>query len=157
MHENIIPHAASRCERRINAMVKQVSVFLENRAGRLNQILKILSDSGINITSLSIADTGEYGIARLITEDHEKALKALNDGGMTAAETEVLAIEVSDKPGALYNATKTLTDNDINVEYAYSAIPSEAGRAIIIIRVDDLAKATQIISKAEGITSLDKI
>ncbi len=138
-------------------MVKQVSVFLENRAGRLNQILKILSEEGINISSLSIADTGEYGIARLITEDHEKAVKALSADGMTATETNVLAIELSDTPGALYNATKTLSDNDINVEYAYSAIPSKTGRAIIIIRVDDLEKAIEVVKKAEGITPLESL
>ncbi len=138
-------------------MIKQVSVFLENRAGRLNTLLKILADNGINISSLSIADTGEYGIARLITSDYENTVKVISAAGMTAAETDVLAIEVSDDPGALYRATAMLSDNDINVEYAYSAIPSQPGKAIIVIRTDNTVGAGEVLQNAAGIRSLDTL
>lgn len=138
-------------------MIKQVSVFLENRAGRLNYLLKILTDNEINIKSLSIADTGEYGIARLIVSDFDKAIKVLTDNGMTVSGTDVLALEVPDSPGALFKATKLLSDNEINVEYAYSAIPSEAGKAAVIVKADNIEKANEIIAKEADIKSLDNI
>lgn len=136
-------------------MVKQISVFMENRSGRLNHLLKILSENNINICSLSIADTGEYGIARIIVQDHEKACKAIKDNGMTACETDILAIEVDDTPGSLYAATKLLADNNINVEYAYSAIPASQGKAIIIVRVDDIEGAKKVISKVDHVDCVD--
>lgn len=137
-------------------MVKQISVFMENRSGRLNHLLKILSENNINICSLSIADTGEYGIARIIVENHEEACKVIKDNGMTACETDVLAIKVDDSPGSLYAATKLLADNKINVEYAYSAIPGDKGKAIVIIRVDDIENAKKVIAKVDHVDCIDK-
>lgn len=138
-------------------MIKQVSVFLENRAGRLNYLLKLLSDNDINISSLSIAETGEYGIARLITEDAEKTVKVISEAGMTASEANVIALEVSDTPGALYRATQLLSDNDINVEYAYSAIPRKSGKATVIIRTDNTERAAALLDEAEEFSSLNEI
>lgn len=132
-------------------MAKQISVFLENTPGRLNNLLKALSDNDINICALAIADTGEYGITRLIAENHPKAVEALKGIGMSVSETDVLALVVDNTPGRLYQATKLLADNDINVEYAYSALPAVLGKATIIIRVDDLEGAIKVVEKAEGI------
>ncbi len=136
-------------------MVKQISVFMENRSGRLNHLLKILSENDINICSLSIADTGEYGIARIIVQNHDKACKAIKDNGMTACETEVIAMEVDDTPGSLYAATKLLADNKINVEYAYSAIPGGKGKAIVIIRVDDVEGAKKVIAGVDHVNCVE--
>lgn len=136
-------------------MVKQISVFMENRSGRLNHLLKILSDNKISICSLAIADTGEYGIARLIVKEHEKATQAIKENGMTACETDVLAIEVDDEPGSLYAATKLLADNKINVEYAYSAIPARQNKAIIIMRVDDIEGSFKVIANVDHVDCIE--
>jgi hypothetical protein len=139
-------------------MIKQISVFMENRSGRLNHLLKILTDHNINICSLSIADTGEYGIARLIVDAHEKAMQAIKENGMSACDTDVMAIEVDNTPGSLYAATKLLADNDINVEYAYSALPANGGnKATIIIRVDDQPKALQVIDASSHANVVQKL
>ena len=97
-------------------MIRQISVFMENRAGRLNRLLNILSENGINICALSIDDTGEYGIGRMIVENHDKAMKVLKDNGFSACETEVIAVEFKDGCGKLYQITSLLADNNINVE-----------------------------------------
>jgi len=136
-------------------MIRQISVFMENRSGRLNQLLKTLAEASINICSLAIADTGEYGIARLIVDQHEKAMDAIKQSGMTACETEVLAIEADNQPGRLYHATKLLADNDINVEYAYSAIPANHNKAIVIIRVNDFEKAVKVVNAAADIRLIE--
>ena len=132
-------------------MINQISVFMENRSGRLNQLLKTLAEADINICSLAIADTGEYGIARLIVDKHAKAMAAIKESGMTACETEVLAIEADNTPGRLYHATKLLADNAINVEYAYSAIPANHNKAIVIVRVNDIDKAVRVVNEAADI------
>lgn len=138
-------------------MTKQVSVFLENRAGRINKLLEILNKNNINILSLTIADTVEYGVARLIVSDLDKALKALSAGGMTVSQTEVVAIEVCDDSGGLYSATKLLAANNINIEYMYSAVRSREGRAVIIMRVDDVQKTKTLISSNENGLRLTEI
>ncbi len=138
-------------------MTKQVSVFLENRAGRINKLLEILKENGINILSLTIADTVEYGVARLIVSDMEKALKALSEGGMTVSQTEVVAIEVGDTPGGLYDATKLMAAHGINIEYMYSAVRSKEGRAVIIMRVDDVQKTKELLKASENGLRLTEI
>ena len=138
-------------------MTKQLSVFLENRAGRVNTLLEILKENDINILSMTIADTGEFGVVRMITDDIKKALNALNDAGMLVSETRVIAIEVLDEAGGLYDATKLLSENDINIEYMYSAVRSAQGRAVIIMRVDDISKAEKIISEHENGVRLTQI
>ncbi len=138
-------------------MTKQLSVFLENRAGRVNTLLEILKENDINILSMTIADTGEFGVVRMITDDIKKALNALNDAGMIVSETRVIAIEVLDEAGGLYDATKLLSENDINIEYMYSAVRSAQGRAVIIMRVDDISKAEKIISEHENGVRLTQI
>lgn len=137
-------------------MAKQISVFLENTPGRLNNLLKALSDNEINICALAIADTGEYGITRLIAQDHDKAVQTLKSIGMSVSETDVLAIVVDNTPGRLYKATKMLADNNINVEYAYSALPTVFGKATLIVRVDDLDAAIMVLGKAQEIEIVEE-
>ena len=136
-------------------MAKQISVFLENAPGRLNHLLKILSDNNINITSLAIADTGEYGITRLIVSEHDKAIALLKESGMSVSETEVLAIALNNTSGQLYNATKLLSDNGINVEYAYSALPDSNDKAIVVLRVDYIQEALKVINEANSIELIE--
>ena len=136
-------------------MAKQISVFLENAPGRLNHLLKILSDNNINITSLAIADTGEYGITRLIVSEHERAAALLKESGMSVSETEVLAIALNNTSGQLYNATKLLSDNGINVEYAYSALPDSNDKAIVILRVDYIQEALKVITESNSIDLIE--
>ena len=138
-------------------MAKQISVFLENAPGRLNHLLKILSDNNINITSLAIADTGEYGITRLIVSEHDRAIALLKESGMSVSETDVLAIALDNTSGQLYNATKLLSDNGINVEYAYSALPDSNDKAIVVLRVDYIQEALKVINESNSIELIEII
>ncbi len=126
------------------------------RAGSY-KLLEILKKNDINILSLTIADTVEYGVARLIVSDLDKALKALGEGGMTVSQTEVVAIEVGDESGGLYDATKLMAAHGINIEYMYSAVRSREGRAVIIMRVDDVQKTKDIIKANENGLRLTEI
>lgn len=126
--------------------VEQISIFMENKAGRLAQVTKILGDNGVNIRALSLADTADFGILRLLVSDNEKAVGVLKDNGFTVALTEVLAIEVPDKPGGLADFLKILGDNEINIEYLYAH--RRGDNAIIIFRFDDLKRARNIIEGA---------
>ena len=136
-------------------MIKQISVFMENKSGRLNQLLKALAENDINITALSIADTGEYGITRLIVKDHEKAVAAIKDCGMTASETEVIALEVADKAGTLFEASNLLAENGVNVEYLYMATPVKENTALIIVKIENIGTAIDIIRHIDGITVIE--
>ncbi|MFV2082740.1 MAG: ACT domain-containing protein [bacterium] len=126
--------------------VEQISIFMENKAGRLAQVTQILGDAGVNIRALSLADTADFGILRLLVSDNDKAVSALKDNGFTVGLTDVLAIEVPDKPGGLAEFLKILGDNDINIEYLYAHRRGE--NAIIIFRFDDLDRARSVIEGA---------
>lgn len=118
-------------------LIKQISVFVENQKGRLADITKALADQNISIRALSIADTTDFGILRLIVDMPDDAVKALKDQGMTVSLTNVLAVAIPDVPGGFYSAIKTLADADISVEYAYAFITPKANNAFVIIRVED--------------------
>ncbi|MCK5757796.1 MAG: acetolactate synthase [Clostridiales bacterium] len=124
-------------------LVKQISVFLENKEGRVAQVTQILSDSKINIRALSIADTTEFGILRLIVDKPEKAEKALKDEGFTVSITEVIAISIEDEPGGLAKALELLHENKISVEYIYAFISKTSHRANVILRVESCEKAIE--------------
>src|SRR5512143_764081 len=102
--------------------VEQIYVFLENKAGRLAEVTRILGDAGINIRALSLADTSDFGILRLIVNDREKANAVLKENGFTVSKTEVVAVEVPDRPGGLSQILQTLDNNSINVEYMYAFV-----------------------------------
>ena len=128
--------------------IKQISIFVENKAGRLAQITSILAENQIDIRALSIADTTDYGILRLIVSDPEKAIKALKDAMLTVSITNVLGIGIPDVPGGFSLAIKALADKGISVEYAYAFITPEAGKAYVIIRVEDNDIATKVLTDA---------
>ncbi len=101
-------------------LVNQVAVFLENRKGRLHALLEALSDAGVNVESLNIADTRDFGIVRLVTADNDKAEIALKAAGFTTARGDLVGIEVPDKPGSLTATLGKLSEEGVNLEYVYS-------------------------------------
>lgn len=127
--------------------VEQISIFLENKSGRLADVAGVLARAGINIRALSLADTTDFGILRLIVNDTEKAKLALKEGGFTVGKTEVIAVEVSDRPGGLADILTIMKDNGINVEYMYAFVQKSGGHAIIIFRFDELEKAIGVLQK----------
>lgn len=128
--------------------ISQISVFVENRPGRLADITAVLAKSSIDIRALSVADTSDYGILRLIVNDPKLAVEALRSEGMTASATQVLGIIIPDEPGGLARAIKVLSDAQISVEYAYAFITPSVGNAYVIIRVEDNDKASEILKGA---------
>jgi len=131
-------------------MVKQVSVFLENKYGRLMNVTKVLEENGINIRALTIADTSDFGVLRLIVDKPEEALQALKKNGFMASETEVIAVEVPDVPGGLAQVLEYLQNHKINIEYLYSFVEKPEKDALILMRVENMEKAEEIF-KAHGI------
>lgn len=130
--------------------VEQISIFLENRAGRLEEVTRILSENEISIRALSLADTSDFGILRLIVSDHEKAKKALKENGFTVGRTSVVAVEVDDKPGGLNSILQTLSKGGVNVEYMYAFVQQSAKTAIIVFRFDKTDQAIELLCK-EGL------
>ena len=125
--------------------VKQVSVFLENREGRLEELTRVLKDEQINVLALSMADTTEYGMIRLIVSDPMRAHDALREKGFSARLTDVLALRVEDKVGELYQLTHTLCSSGMNIEYMYT-LASGDHRAIIVKVTDGEAAAKAILA-----------
>ena len=128
-------------------MIHQLSVFLENRSGRLAEITRILGEVGIDIRALSIADTTDFGILRLIVNDPDKAVKSLRDSGFTAVVTEVMAVRMTDAPGALYGVLSILTQAGYSIEYAYAFITRNKDDAFVILRVEDVQGATRLLAE----------
>ena len=126
--------------------VEQISVFLENKPGALAEVTRILGESGINIRALSLADTKDFGILRLIVNDNEKAREILGRKGLTVRKTEVVAVEVPDRPGGLAEILKILSEASINVEYLYAFVQQSGENAIIIFRFDETDRAISVLS-----------
>ena len=133
--------------------VEQISIFIENKSGRLAEITRILGDAGINIRALSLADTSDFGILRLIVDNVETAKAVLKEKGFTVSKTEVVAVEVPDRPGGLSSLLQTLDANQINVEYMYAFVERCGGNAVIIFRFDETDKAIDSL-KGSGFTIL---
>lgn len=135
--------------------IKQISIFVENKPGRLAEITEVLSGNSIDIRALSIADTADYGILRLIVNKPEVAAQALKAAGMTASITDVLAVCIPDVPGGFSKVVKQLSDSGISIEYAYAFITPKVGAAYIIVRVEDNEAATKVLDEA-GIKVIDQ-
>lgn len=129
-------------------LVKQISVFLENKSGRLAEVTKSLSENKIDIRALYVADTAEYGILRMILDKPDEALKLLTDKGFTVSSTNVIAITIADVPGTLDNALEVLSSNNISVEYLYAFVGRASSDAIVVIRVEEPDKAVGILTGA---------
>ncbi|KAB0669834.1 ACT domain-containing protein [Oryzomonas sagensis] len=125
--------------------VEQISIFIENKSGRLAEITRILGENGINIRALSLADTSDFGILRLIVNDVERANHVLKGKGFTVNKTEVVAVEVPDRPGGLGAILQTLDTESINVEYMYAFVEHCGGNAVIIFRFDETDKAINVL------------
>jgi hypothetical protein len=125
--------------------VEQISVFIENKSGRLAEIARLLGEAGINIRALSLADTSDFGILRLIVNDREKANHVLKEKGFTVSKTEVVAVEVPDRPGGLSEILQTLDREAINVEYMYAFVERCGENAVIIFRFDETEKAITVL------------
>ena len=126
---------------------EQLSVFLENRAGRLAEVTHTLAEAGVNIRALSLADTSDFGILRLIVCDPELAKQALKKKGFTLGRTSVVAVEVPDRPGGLDSVLQLVSKHDINVEYMYAFLQREKGGAILIFRFDKVDQAIELLKE----------
>ena len=128
--------------------VRQISVFLENKKGRLAELTDTLEREGINMRALSLADTMDFGVVRLIVDDVDRSLAVLRAAGFVAQVTEVVAIEVDDKPGGLHRILKVLDAAAINVEYLYAYVEKRKAAAVVICKVDDRGRAGEALKKA---------
>lgn len=133
--------------------IQQLSIFVENKSGRLAEITEALANSDIDIRAMSVADTSDFGILRLIVDKPKEAVAAFQNAGMTVSLTSVIAIGVHDRPGEFAKAVRLLSDHGIDVEYIYAFISREKGKAFVILRVNEEDKAIDIL-KENGIDLL---
>ena len=133
-------------------IIKQVSVFAENKPGRLAAVTEKLYERGINIRAFTIAEAGDFGIIRMVVDKTEEAYRILKEAGFTVSLTDVLGVEVKDEPGGLYRIAKALGDENINVEYVY-AFTSGGDKALIILRVDNIEKAIEVLEREDVLFS----
>jgi hypothetical protein len=128
--------------------VEQIAIFLENRSGRLAEITGILAGKGINIRAMSLADTSDFGILRLIVNDTENARKVLKENGFTVGTTSVVVVEVNDKPGGLANVLQIIKKADLNIEYMYAFTQKSGETGLIIFRFEKIDAAIDVLVKA---------
>ncbi len=127
--------------------IEQISIFVENKEGRLAEVTAILKNANVNIRALSLADTTDFGVLRLIADNNEKAETALKKEGFTTGKTKVLAVEVVDKPGGLNAILNPLYEADVNVEYMYAFANPQCKNAIMVFRFHDLDKALRVLAE----------
>ena len=130
--------------------VEQISIFLENKSGRLAEVARILAEAGVNIRALSLADTSDFGVLRIIVDKQEKCEEALKERGFTVRKTDVVAVEVSDRPGGLHRILDILDKAGINVEYVYAFVRHSGDNAINIFRFENTEEAVKVLLK-EGV------
>lgn len=133
--------------------LKQISVFLENTKGRLAEVTDLLGRGGINLRALTVADTKDFGILRLVVDNPDKALELLGKGGFTAKVTEVIGIEVDDSPGGLAAVLNLLSKEEVNLEYIYSSLENSSSKAVIIFRIENIEEGLKIIER-KGIKTI---
>ena len=129
----------------IKMAVKQISVFVENKEGRIKKSIDVLAKADINIRALSIADTTKFGILRLIVSDNEKAVEALENEGFIVKENEVIVLSVPDEPNGLNSALDIFDKNNINLEYLYAFVGSTRNEAIVAAKLEDMEKANELL------------
>ena len=127
--------------------IKQLSIFVENKAGRLAEITKTMAEAGIDIRAISVADTSDFGILRLIVDNPDKAVESLRAANMTVSLTEVIGIGIQDKPGEFAKAMAVMAAADVTIEYLYAFISRDQGKASVILRVDDNDKAIEALQR----------
>jgi len=129
-------------------------VFLENNAGRLADVTRVLAEANINIRAISIADTADFGILRLIASDEDAAVKALNAAGFTTRVTNVAAVEIDDKPGSLAKVMELFQKSKVNIEYLYASLEGKVGKAVVIFKLEDHEKGVKLI-KDNGLSMVN--
>ena len=129
-------------------IVNQICVFLENRKGRLAELTNLLGENKINIRAISLADTSDFGIVRLIVNNTEKAYQVLKKAGLTATINNVIAVEVADEPGGLASVLALLQSAGLNVEYLYGFLEKKTDKAIMIFRFDEMDAALNVLKKS---------
>ncbi len=134
--------------------VKQISIFLENKKGRLAEVTQTLAREKVNIRALSLADTSDFGVLRIIVDKPERCLSALKAASFVAQVTEVIAVEVEDEPGGLARILEALDRDDVNVEYMYAYVEKSRENAVVICKIDDRERALQVLEK-NGISVLN--
>jgi hypothetical protein len=127
-------------------VTKQISVFIENRKGRLGDILDVLKENGVNILSMSLADTAEYGLLRIISDKPQEGKAALTAAGFSSMLTDVFILKVPHTPGGLQNILRAISDEEISVEYMYG-LSVDGADASIVLKTSDLEKADEIFAK----------
>ena len=127
--------------------ITQISIFLENRAGQLSEITKILSENSIDLKALNIAETADYGILRIISDDSDKAAKLLRDNGFIVTETPVAAAAVPNKAGGLNDLLNIISNEEIDIEYMYSVFGQKDGLAYMIFKVKDVEACISVLEK----------
>ena len=132
--------------------IKQLSIYVENKPGEMAKVVRAISGAGINIRAMSLADTKDFGVLRLIVSDPDKMKEILSEDTIVTT-TQVIAVEMDDKEGALYDVLKVLEDASINVEYMYAFTGTVPNKAYVVLRVDDLVEAESILN-AKGIPML---
>jgi hypothetical protein len=135
--------------------IKQISVFLENTTGRLSEVTAVLAGAKINLRAISIADTADFGILRLIVDKNEEAVKALSDAGFTIRQTDVAAVEIDDVPGSLAKLMELFQKSNVNIEYLYASLEGKAGKAVVIFKLEDHEKGSGIL-RENGLTMAEK-
>ncbi len=127
--------------------ITQISVFLENRQGRLYDVCSLLGNNNVNIRALTIAETESFGVLRIVVDKSDAAIKLLRENQFVANFTDVIAIEVPDKPGGLASILKVLAENEVNIEYMYGFVEKFSDKALLVMRFEDTDFAQQILSK----------
>jgi hypothetical protein len=136
--------------------IKQISVFLENTIGRINEVTKALAQAGVSIRAISITDTADFGILRLIVDKTVDAMNALSTAGFTTRQINVIAVEIEDVPGSLAKLVELFQKTEINIEYLYASLDGKVGKAVLIFKVEDHDKISKII-KDNGFTMAERL
>ena len=126
--------------------VTQISVFLENRAGQLSNITRVLSENGVDLRAINIAETQDYGVLRIIPADAQKASSVLLENGFIMAMTPVIAVAAPDRPGGLISLLEALSEENIGIEYMYSVFSMNSGEALMVLQVGEAEKVSEILS-----------
>ncbi len=129
--------------------IRQISVFLENRKGSLENVMEVLAGAGVDLRAITIADTQEFGILRLIVRGHDTACRALRDAGYIISLNNVLAVEIPDEPGGLLRVLKTVASTGLDIEYSYAFLTPSDGKACVVLRVSDNDAAAEVLRSAD--------
>ena len=126
--------------------IKQISVFLENTTGRLSEVTKTLANAQVNLRAISIADTADFGILRLIADKTDIAVEALNNAGFTTRQTDVVAVEIEDIPGSLAKLMELFQQSHVNIEYLYASLEGQIGKAVVIFKLENHENGLKILT-----------